>query len=142
MTFQLSPKSSWAELLIMQGAFSKDQPIYVSGVYYNIQKRPKDWPKWGASGSDTIFLCIRKVLFRQGDLTARHPFAMSHYQHKRQDTEFELSEIVGLRLAERLAAMLPRIGHSQGGLSYSEGSSRKGSPSKREPASPPLGSDI
>jgi hypothetical protein len=141
VSFELSPESVWHKLLVEQGAFNAALPISVSAVFVGLTKRPKDWPACPAHGPVTLYLNFNKVLFRQGDMTARSPFSRSHYQHGREDIEFELSEIRGMALAERLRAMTPRLGHSPARLNCSEGSSGKGFPSKQEPTLPRRGSD-
>jgi hypothetical protein len=138
--FELAPESNWHKLLVEEGAFTKDAPIYVSGVYIGLMKRPEGWAQFYASPMQ-LFLRFRKVVFRQGDVTTRSFISRTHYQHKKEDIEFELSEMRGVELAERLKAMTPRLGHNPGRLNYSEGSSGPGFPSKQELALPPRGSD-
>lgn len=141
VTFELATGSMWHELLISHGAFSQDRSIWVSGVFSGLHKRPKDWPKLFAAGPATLFLRFRKPVFKQGDRFVRSPLARSHYDHKRSEIEFELSEIRGLRLAERLSVLTPRLGHTPGRISCSEGSLGTGFPSKQELALPSRGSD-
>lgn len=141
VSFELSPESVWHKLLIKEGAFSKDAAIYISAVYIGLMKRPKGWPDWNARGPIQLFLRFCKVTFRQGEATTRSPLSRTHYQHQREDLEFELSEMRGMELAERVKAMIPRLGHNPGRLHYSEGSSGMGFPSKQELALPPRGSN-
>jgi hypothetical protein len=139
--FELAPESGWHNLLVEQGAFTKDEPIYVSAVYFGVMKRPKGWPDLYARGPMQLFLRFSKVVFRQGNVTTRSFMSRTHYQHKNETTEFELSEMRGVELAERLKAMTPRLGHNPGRLNCSEGSSGTGFPYKQELALPPRGSD-
>jgi len=88
-----------------------------------------------------LFLRFCKVVFRQGVVTTRSFLSRTHYQHKMEDLEFELSEMRGMELAERLKAMTPRLGHNPGRLNYSEGSSGMGFSFNQEPTLPPRGSD-
>lgn len=141
ITFELAPESLWHKTLVEEGAFRKDAPIYVSAVYLGLMKRPKDWPALFSGGPVTLYLRFRKVVFRQNETTTRSPLSRSHYKHQHEDIEFELSEIRGSGLSERLNAMVPRLGHNPGRLTYSEGSSGTGFPSKQELALPPRGSD-
>lgn len=129
IVFELSPGSRWHKLLLEQQAFSAAAPIYACGIFIGLWKRP------------ALSLRFRAVEFSQGAEKTRHPFARTHYQHRRQEVEFELSEIRGLAMAERLRAMVPRLGHSPGGISCSEGSLETGFPSKQEPVPSPRGSD-
>jgi len=140
VTFEIAPGSRWWKLCT-QEAFKKDQPIYLSGVYEGLMKRSEGWPAFEARGPSKLYLRFRSVTIIQGDTKARHPLARSHESGRRRDVEFELSEIRGLGLAERLASMVPKLGHSPGRLNCSEGSSECGFPSTKEPALPPRGSN-
>lgn len=141
-TFELASGSSWHELLISEGAFSAERPVLVSGVFCGLHKKPKDWPELFASGPMTLFLRFRKPVFKQDDRFVRSPLARSHYDHQRTEIEFELSEIRGLRLADKLSAMTPRLGHTPGRISCSEGSLGTRFPSKQELSLPPRGSNF
>ncbi len=141
VTFELSPKSHWHQWLVKDGTFSADAPVFVSAVYIGLWKRPENWGGLYATGPDKLYLRFSKVVFRQGDLTTRSPISRSHYDHKMEENEFELSEMRGVGWAETLQTMTPRLGHSPGRITYSEGSSGKSSPSKRELTLPPGGSD-
>jgi len=141
VTFEIAPGSSWWKLCTTE-AFRPDQPIFCSGVYEGLMKRPEKWPEWNARGPARLYLRFRGVRFIQGDTQAGHPLARSHYQQRRRDVEFELSEIRGLGMAERLRSMVPRLGHSPGRLNCSEGSSERGFPSTKEPAPPSRGSNF
>lgn len=139
--FEIAPGSRWWTLCTTE-AFKKEEPIFFSGVYEGLMKRPEGWPDWTKRGPTRLYLCFRSVSFIQGDTKAGHPLARSHYQQKRRDVEFELSEIRGLGMAERLRSMVPRLGHSPGRLSCSEGSSGSGFPSNKEPDLPSRGSNF
>ena len=147
VTFEIAQGSRWWKLCTDaavkdEPAFKKDEPLYFSGVYEGLMKRPENWPSWNARGPAKLYLRFRGASFIQADRKAGHPLARSHYQQRRRDVEFELSEIRGLGLAERLASMIPRLGHSPGRLNCSEGSSERGFPSTKEPAPPSRGSNL
>lgn len=115
ITFEIDPKSDWYRLLVEEGAFKKDAPIYASGVLIGIFKKPKT--SFGSYGFTThgeigINLLFAKISFHQGNSFARNPMARSHRDHKTQITEFGLSEIRGCALAEKLRVSVPGIGHT------------------------------
>jgi hypothetical protein len=139
---RLEPGSSWWKLCTAEGAFDENQPIFMSGVFCGVMKRPRDWSSWSASGPMKLYLRFRKVFFGQGDRWATHPLGRTHYMNRRQEAEFELSEIQGVKWADALQAMVPRLGYSPGRIDCSEGSSAQGFPSTKEPSPPPRGSDF
>lgn len=140
VVFELAPAGAWWKLCTEE-AFRKDQPVLLSGVYQGLMKRPERWPDWSARGPMKLYLAFRGVVFMQGDLKAPHPLGQSHYDRRKRDVEFELSDIRNLGIAERLRSMVPRIGHNPGRINCSEGSSGTGFPSTKEPPLPPRGSN-
>jgi len=121
ISFQLAPGGRFWEFCVVEGAFSRDLPLMVSGVYTGLHKRPKAWPDIFASGDTGVYSVFRGPIFRQGAVFARHPFSRSHYDHRRGDVEFELSEMMGCGLAEKLRSMTPRLGQTPGRINCSEG---------------------